>query len=148
MVTLRDSEKGTKASLVVQAVEHMVTHLDKAHLRPMQKDSYLCMAKCCETSPDTNSLQNCCNQCERGVVVAQQIINSTIRDFQDRLQRCVQRCQDKAQEGLSTSPTERDVEKAQVKLAECAADCAQEYERQIPKLQKDIIEKFKRVKSS
>lgn len=34
---------------------------------------------------------------------------------------------------------------AQDKLAECAADCAQEYERQIPKLQRDIVDRLKTI---
>ena len=51
----------------------------------------------------------------------------------------MQRCQDKAQEGLSLEPTEKEIEKAQSKLAECAADCAQEYAKQVPKMQKDIV---------
>ena len=103
--------------------------------------------------------------------------------LQGRLQRCVQRCQDKAQEALSTSPTPKEIEKAQVGgwgrcgwagcssaalpcypapasvdvpaglrpspmqglLANCAADCAQEYEKQVPKLKGDLVARFKQL---
>lgn len=98
-------------------------------------------------------------------------VNATLRDFQDRLQRCVQRCQDRAQEKLPASPSDKEIEKAQVggrrvgahagacgcsallccwllqytlwrscrppcvraqkMLGDCAADCAQEYEKQV-----------------
>ncbi len=46
-------------------------------------------------------------------------------DMQDRLQRCAQRCQDKAQEGLSATPSQKEIDKAQKQLANCLADCAQ-----------------------
>lgn len=160
-----------------QAMDTMISQLDKSSLRPMQKESYLCMSKCCDTSPTPNQLQQCCQQCERKVVSAQQTINATLRDFQDRLGRCVQRCQDVAQEGLSPSSSDKDVAKAQVrrmrsvvlfflglkthlsstyshncfpshiqdKLANCAANCAEEYERQIPKVQKDLTALLKRI---
>lgn len=45
--------------------------------------------------------------------------------LQDRLQRCAQRCQDKAQEGLSATPSQKEIDKAQKQLANCLADCAQ-----------------------
>ena len=68
-----------------------------------------------------------------------------MRDVQERLQRCVQRCQDKAQELLPAAPSEKDVAKAQGKLAACAADCAQEYELQVPKLQAIIVGRIKQI---
>ena len=61
---------------------------------------------------------------------------------QDRIQRCVQRCQDKAQEQLPSQPSPKDIEKAQALLANCAADCAVEYEKQVPKLQKDVVQRL------
>ena len=67
----------------------------------------------------------------------------SMNDFQERLQRCIQRCQDSAQESLPVNPSDKDVAKAQDKLANCAAACAQEYEKQIPKLQASIIDKLK-----
>lgn len=102
-----------------QAMDTMISQLDKSSLRPMQKESYLCMAKCCDSSPSPTQLQQCCQQCERKVVSAQQTINATLRDFQDRLGRCVQRCQDVAQEGLSPSSSDKDVAKAQVRMRRC-----------------------------
>lgn len=38
----------------------MARSLDKAHLRPLQKESYLCMAKCCDTAQDPGQLQEWC----------------------------------------------------------------------------------------
>lgn len=123
-------------------MERMISVLDKSHLRKLQKDSYLCMASCCDSSDSARSLQDCCHQCERRVQIAEKIVQVSMNDFQERLQRCVKRCQDAAQESLPVTPSDSDIVKAQDSLANCAANCAQEYEKQIPKLQSSIIEKL------
>ena len=64
--------------------------LDKGHLRPLQKNAYTCMAKCCDTAPTPHELQHCTAACEHKVQAANQLIAASIRDFQERLQRCVQ----------------------------------------------------------
>lgn len=84
-----------------------------------------------------------CQNCERKVQIAEKTVQISMNDFQERLQRCIQRCQDSAQESLPVNPSDKDVAKAQDKLANCAAACAQEYEKQIPKLQASIIDKLK-----
>ena len=58
--------------------------LDKQAMRPLQKASFLCQAKCCDTAPSQAALQQCCGDCEQRVVVANQIINTSIREFQVR----------------------------------------------------------------
>ena len=128
----------------LKAMEKMVAALDRGHLRPLQKESYLAMARCCDSAPGPAELQVCCQNAERAVRGAEQAVQVAMADFQERLQRCVGRCQDKAQEGLPPAPSERDVARAQEGLAACAADCAVEYERLVPKLQADIAERVKR----
>lgn len=123
-------------------MERMIAVLDKSHLRNLQKQSYLCMASCCDASDSARSLQDCCHECERRVQIAEKIVQVSMNDFQERLQRCVKRCQDAAQESLPVNPSDSDIVKAQDSLAHCAANCAQEYEKQIPKLQSSIIEKL------
>jgi hypothetical protein len=125
----------TAASSALKAMEKMVAALDKGHLRSLQKESYLAMARCCDSAPGPAELQHCCHNAERAVRGAEQAVQVAMADFQERLQRCVGRCQDKAQEGLPPAPGERDMARAQEGLAACAADCAVEYERLVPKLQ-------------
>ena len=128
------------------AMQGVVDDLDKRHLRPLQKTSYECMARCCDTAEDTAALQNCCHDCERKVQLAEKTVQLQLNDFQSRLQRCIQRCQDSAQESLPSQPKDSDVSKAQDKLANCAADCAAEYERQIPKLQRGISDRLSSIR--
>ena len=78
--------------------------------------------------------------------MAEQAVQVSMTDFQNRLQRGIQRCQDKAQEMLSANPSEKEINKAQDFLANCAADCAVEYEKQIPKLKDTIAERLKQLK--
>jgi hypothetical protein len=127
-------------------MERMISVLDKKHLRQMQKESYQCMARCCDEAETAGDLQHCCHGCERKVQIAEKIVQVSMNEFQERLQRCVSRCQDSAQESLPVNPTDKDVMKAQDVLANCAANCAQEYEKQIPKLQATIIDKLKQQK--
>ena len=127
------------------SMEKLVQELDKRHLRPLLKESYVCMSKCCDTAEDSAALQNCCHDCERKVQLAEKTVQLQLNDFQNRLQRCVQRCQDSAQESLPSQPKDSDVSKAQDKLANCAADCAVEYERQIPKMQRGLVDRLPRL---
>lgn len=124
----------------------MVNELDKRHLRPLQKQSYQCMAKCCDTADDTGALQSCCHDCERKVQLAEKTVQLQLNDFQARLQRCIQRCQDVAQESLPNNPKDSDVSKAQERLAVCAGDCASSSEQQIPKLQRGIADRLSSIK--
>lgn len=79
--------------------------------------------------------------------MAEQTVQVSLTDFQNRLQRGIQRCQDKAQEMLtSANPSDKEMQKAQDYLANCAADCAQDYEKQIPKLQSQIVDRLKQIK--
>ena len=52
----------------------------------------------------------------------------------------VERCQDVAVEGLSPSSSARDQERAGEKLRKCAIDCCTCYQKQIPQLQKNIMQ--------
>lgn len=95
-------------------MEQMVIGLDRSNLRPIQKESYLCMARCCDSADGPVQLQQCVQRCEQVIQARHAIIQATMADFQNRLQRCVGRCQDAAQESLPSSPGDTDIRKAQV----------------------------------
>lgn len=65
------SSAESRAESFRAAMEKMVHELDKRHLRPLQKASYVCMSKCCDTADDTAALQSCCHDCERKVQLAE-----------------------------------------------------------------------------
>ena len=43
-----------------QGLESLVSGIDKSHFRPMQKESFLCQARCCDSSADQGTLQAWC----------------------------------------------------------------------------------------
>ncbi|KAK9809831.1 hypothetical protein WJX72_000021 [[Myrmecia] bisecta] len=127
-----------RAAGVSKALTALVEDLEKSELRPRQKDSFVCSARCCDSSASQQNLQQCCEACSTSVRVAEQVVNRSLATFQERLQRCAQRCSDVAQESMPTKPSDKDIAKAQGRAAECLADCAQQYEQQVPKLGQDI----------
>lgn len=90
--------------------------LEKGTIIPMQKQAYLCSAKCCDKAANTHELHDCIQQCERSVHAAQNAANQHVGQFQQRLQRCTVRCQDEAQEALPTSPSEAQMQTARVRV--------------------------------
>eukprot|EP00889_Picochlorum_renovo_P004707 jgi/Picre1/31737/NNA_007088.t1 len=61
MSTTSSAEK--RADGLRQAMERMISVLDKNHLRHLQKESYMCMARCC----DTQRRQQTCSTVVRSV---------------------------------------------------------------------------------
>ena len=50
----------TKWSYRLQGLESLVTGIDKSHFRPLQKESFLCQARCCDSSANQAALQAWC----------------------------------------------------------------------------------------
>lgn len=46
--------------LDLQGLDAVVTSVDKSHFRPMQKESFLCQARCCDTTSNQAALQAWC----------------------------------------------------------------------------------------
>jgi hypothetical protein len=128
--------------------------LQIAGLIPLQKQAFVCSAKCCDTHKDMHHLQQCTVNCQQKVQAAHQVLYGTLESFQvrvcghaqacaafmpclcvrssacrrhktrictcccprmqERFKRCLMRCEDKAREGLPSSPSEKDIAKAQV----------------------------------
>jgi len=81
-------------------------------------------------------------QCARPMVETEQKVQMLFEDFQMRHQRCIQRCRDLAVENISGNQqyvSEKDQAKAEGILRKCAIDCCGNYEKQIPQLQKSIL---------
>mmetsp|Transcript_5011 Transcript_5011/g.13118 ORF Transcript_5011/g.13118 Transcript_5011/m.13118 type:complete len:144 (+) Transcript_5011:74-505(+) len=108
-------------------------------LRPMQKKSFQCSARCCDEGSSRERLQQCYQQCTMPLLEAEQKIKVQMEDFQHRYQRCIQRCQDVAVEKLSATPSDAERKNAEASLQNCVIDCCTQYEKQIPKLQKTIM---------
>ncbi|QDZ22236.1 DUF842 domain-containing protein [Chloropicon primus] len=122
-----------------RAVNSVQDALENKLLRKVQKDTFLCSAKCCDTTSTRQDLQQCLSACAQPLMETEQRVKVQFEEFQLRHQRCIQRCQDVAVENLTPSSSERDRERAGEKLRKCAIECCTSYEKQIPQLQKNIM---------
>ena len=112
-------------------------------MRPIQRKSYECSAKCCSptTSPNEETLLRCLEQCGAPLQQAAQVFQTEAQRFQQRLQRCSANCQDKAQDVIGGDPSKADpktVARAEKAFGDCTASCMQEHIGMIPGLRKSI----------
>ncbi|BDA40906.1 probable protein FAM136A [Coccomyxa sp. Obi] len=135
-----------KAERYQKALLRMVGELQRKHINPLMKESFLCSAACCDLNDD-RELQRCLDNCQQRAQAAKEFIENRMQDFQARMQRCMQRCQDLAQESLPPNPTEKDIFKAQDKLANCLANCAVEYEGKLDAFKVDIASQLSKATS-
>jgi len=137
-VTMDDLQQAV--GRLTAALERSSDELDGKLLRTIQKNTFLCSAKCCDNrSASRVDLQQCLERCSRPLMEAEQKVKVHFEEFQLRYQRCIQRCQDVAVENLSPSSSERDRARAEASLQKCAITCCSNYEKQIPQLQKNIL---------
>ena len=126
-------------SSLQRAVSNLQDDLENRLLRKQQKATFLCSAKCCDATSTRADLQQCLVNCSRPLMETEQKVKVQFEEFQLRHQRCIQRCQDVAVENLSPSSSERDQARAGATLRKCAIDCCASYEKQVPQLQKNIM---------
>lgn len=117
----------------------MLDDVDRQVMRPVQKASYTCSAKCCDTAKDTEALGACIDACHTKSEKARSIVQAQINDFTQRLQRCMQGCQDQAKNSLpAIMASEADYNKANKIMQDCASKCATDYQTQVPKMYQQI----------
>ncbi|GMH38736.1 hypothetical protein BSKO_06620 [Bryopsis sp. KO-2023] len=126
-----------------KAVEEMMSQLDKKFFLPTLKNASLCQAKCCDVATNRTQLQNCMQQCNDPVQQIQVSMDAHLKEFQERLQRCVMRCQDEAKESLPVNPSQQQIVQAQDKVTKCADGCANQFRKKVPKLKADIEARLK-----
>lgn len=135
--------------------------VQRAHLIPMQREAFLCSARCCDAAakapgggPDgMRALQECASHCSAPVQAAQQVSAAAVQDFQARFQRCAARCQDLARESLPSGgaapPSAKEVARAEERMRACLeGQCATEFSGKVGKLRADIEGGLKQIGSS
>lgn len=82
--------------LCVQTIESTMDEMQRTNLIPLQKEAFLCSAKCCDKHKQMENLQNCTVNCQQKVHAAHQVLYGQLEQFQERFKRCLQRCDDLA----------------------------------------------------
>lgn len=107
-----------------RAVESMFASLDTKFLRSIRKESYLCSAKCCDsTGSSQEQLQNCVERCSQPMASADQHISHELDRFQGRMTTCIKVCQDKVEAEQTPSSNQQALE---AKFNACALACLQD----------------------
>ena len=71
-------------------LEAMLASVEDERLRPMRKQGFLAMAKCCDLS-DPTAYQQCLQKAQLPEQRASQVVQTELNDFQGRLQRAIAR---------------------------------------------------------
>ena len=79
-------------------LEAMLASVEDDRLRPMRKQGFLAMAKCCDLS-DPTAYQQCLQKAQLPEQRASQVVQGELNDFQSRLQRAIATCQDDVKDG-------------------------------------------------
>jgi hypothetical protein len=136
--------------------------VQRGHLIPLQREAFLCSARCCDAAAKApsgggadgmRSLQECAARCSAPVEAAQQVSYGAVQDFQARFQRCAARCQDLARESLPSGagapPSAKEVARAEERMKACLEkQCAEEFIGKVGKLRSDIEGGLKQIASA
>lgn len=120
------------------AVEALIGTVDKTHLRGLRKESFLCSAKCCDTTDNHEALQMCVDNCQRKVAEAENIVSSELQQFQGRLQRCVLACKDDVEASAPANIDAAQQAQLQAKVDVCALKCVDDQIATLPAMKKRI----------
>ncbi|KAA8498911.1 Uncharacterized protein FVE85_6496 [Porphyridium purpureum] len=114
--------------------------IERSEIRPRQKATYMCAAKCCDVAKSQNELANCTNRCSTQLTFAQQVVEAHVGQLQARLERCSARCQDIATErfGGQGAPDAEARDHAQKTFDTCVDACAEETLQLLKRTHQDI----------
>ena len=129
---------------VQNSLREFVNHVDKSHLREVERQMHLCAAECC-TDKNSSIRDNlaCKEKCEIPAAKAQQYLQAELERFQDSLNRCILSCQDDIKDVMTPTPSEAEVEKFKHEFDSCAIKCCDTNIAKLPTLSKRVMEALK-----
>jgi hypothetical protein len=115
---------------VRDSVQAGVADFESRCFRPLQKQAFLCSAKCCDgKSGDEQAFHTCLHACSAKVQAAEASLTAELDGLQQRLQRAMAVCQDKAATVVREGGSDG---KAQGVLELCVAECANASAKEAP----------------
>jgi hypothetical protein len=89
----------SEQQLLQNSLTSIVNTIEQTRLRPLQRESFVCSAKCCDDPNATKqTFQHCLQNCNLGVQRANQSVQHELQRFQQRIQRQAQECQESARD--------------------------------------------------
>lgn len=118
------------------SVNAMIEELETSKLRPLRKQAFLDMAKCCETSSSRPAYQACVQRAAAPEERGEQVVQQELAEFQDRLQRAAMACQDQVKDsGLKD-------DKAAAAMDKCLVGVFERHIKLLAPLKKRVVEKI------
>ena len=126
----------------------MLDEIEKVHLRPLARQSYLCAASCYEKAGKTGSseqIQQCVHTCQIPFQQAQGFVNDEVQQFQDRLTRAMMQCNDEARDAMMYSGT-KNGDSADAEVAKCFTTCVDKHIKLLDAMKSRLVLKIKELK--
>ena len=111
----------SEQQLLQNALSSIVNSIEQTKLRPLQRQSFMCSANCCDDlTATTETFQRCLQKCNIPVQRANQGVKNELQRFQARIQRQAQECQESARDmqmgGGSTSDAQNHMNECQERI--------------------------------
>eukprot|EP00884_Botryococcus_braunii_P020453 jgi/Botrbrau1/7091/Bobra.0165s0113.1 len=135
------SKNGTterSMELIEKGVRDLSEDIQLKSLNKIRKQAYLCSAQCCDTSRSSEDLNVCLVRCSQPIEAANKFVDGSMKNFQERMLRCLAVCEDRARAVLSSKPSEAEQSRAQAIMLACSNDCAKDALQLLPALHRDI----------
>jgi len=115
--------------------EEMLEEVEYTKLRPMRKEAFLNMAKCCDGPLSREAFQGCLQRAGHAEERAQGVLQQEVNIFQDRLQRAVAACQDEVRDrGLTNQ------DRISAHFDRCLCKVLDKHIAMVPTIQKRILQ--------
>ena len=126
------------------AVDGMLQKVSTQYGRPIQRDGYLCSAKCFDSASISDTqLEQCLNQCNQRPQIMQTVLQNEMNSFQTRLQRCSQNCQDEANDMLTpeirSNPAHPQMATIEKSMLKCSNTCVDKHIAMLPSIEAKIV---------
>ncbi|XP_041476656.1 protein FAM136A-like [Lytechinus variegatus] len=128
---------------VDSGMKSLLNDLDNTVLRKLQKEMYLCSARCCDQL--SGDRQGCIQRCQQPAQQTEEYVQKELTDFLDRLQRCTLQCQDEAKDKIRDNMSSSDEAKVRKNLEGCLIKCGDKHVAMFPALKtrlSDHVSKF------
>jgi len=121
---------------VQAATAAVLAGVEQQSLRPLQKQAFLCSARCCDSPGGEDALRSCLGACGQKVEHAQAVLEAELGGLQERLQRCLAVCQDRAGSALREGG---DRGRAEGVLEKCVVECCAGSQKELPALKQRLL---------
>ncbi|XP_071504164.1 protein FAM136A-like [Diadema antillarum] len=128
---------------VDSGMKALLADLDNTVLRKLQKEMYLCSARCCDQA--SGDRQSCIQRCQVPAQQTEEYVQKELTEFLDRLQRCTMQCQDDAKDRIRDKMSDSEEQRVRRDLEGCLIKCGDKHVAMFPTLSKrltDHVNKF------